>query len=362
MKSNHLLKLGMLVFALYLPACSEKEQNSKETVIRPVRTVTVKLQNEMGGREFSGVVDADRKVDLAFRVSGSLKTLPVLQGDLVEQNQLLAQLDQTDFEIQVKAQQADHDRAKGEYERAKTLVERQLIAQAEFDKLEAQYFVSQAQLEKAKQDLAYTTIRAPFEGYIVSRYLENFSEVQARTPVVTLMDLNSLVITIEVPESVMIGAQRERMRPDLYATFEGHEASQFPLTIKEIAAQPNVGTQTYPVTLSLPPITALNILPGMSAVVGVRPFEKDNGASNVAYLPTQAVLEDSQGRYVFVAVPQQEPQSEGRAIIARRSVAVGDISSYGIEITSGLAEGDEVVTAGMSQITPDMQVALMAKN
>ncbi len=360
--SRKLLSTSIVIFVLSLNACSDKDQAAIEKVVRPVRTVTVTLQNEIGGREFSGVVDADRKVDLAFRVGGSLKEIPVLQGDRVKQDQILAQLDQTDFEIQVKAQQAEYDRAKAEYERAKTLVERQLIAQADFEKIEAQYFVSEAQLEKSKQDLAYTTIRAPFEGYIASRYVDNFSEVSARTPIVTLMDLSSLVITIEVPESVMIKAQRENIRPDLYATFEGHEASQFPLSIKEIAAQPNAGTQTYPVILSLPPITTLNILPGMSAVVGVRPFEKESGALHVAYLPPQSVLEDSDGRYVYVAVPQDETQVEGRATIARKNVEVGDISPYGIEITHGLAEGDEVVTAGMSQITPDMHVALMAKN
>ncbi len=360
--SRKLLSTSVVIFVLSLNACSDKDQAIAEEVIRPVRTLTVTLQNEIGGREFSGVVDADRKVDLAFRVSGSLKKLPVLQGDLVKQHQILAQLDQTDFEIQVKAQQAEYDRSKSEYERAKTLIERQIIAQADFEKIKAQYFVSAAQLEKSKQDLAYTTIRAPFEGYIASRHIDNFSEVSARTPVVTLMDLSSLVITIEVPESVMIKAKRGNVRPDLYATFEGHEATQFPLTIKEIATQPNAGTQTYPVTLSLPPVTALNILPGMSAVVGVRPFERDSGAHHVAYLPPQAVLEDSDGRYVFVAVPQQEARIEGRAIIARKNVEVGDISPYGIEITNGLAEGDEVVTAGMSQIIPNMHVALMAKN
>lgn len=351
-----LTAVALTIFALC--ACSKSDNDVKEAVIRPVRTLTVTLQNEIGGREFSGVVDADRKVDLAFRVSGTLTELPVLQGDLVKQNQLLAQLDRTDFEIQLKAQQADYDRAKGEYERARTLVERQLVARADFEKLEAQYFVAEAQLQKAKQDLAYTTITAPFEGYIASRHVDNFSEVPARSPVVTLMDLNSLVITIEVPESVMINAQRENLRPDLYATFEGNESSQFPLTIKEIAAQPKTGSQTYPVTLSLPSITTLNILPGMSALVGVRPFAKNNGANNVAYLPTQAVLEDSQSRYVFIAVPQ----GKGRAVIERRNVEVGDISSFGIQVTSGLAAGDEVVTAGMNQITPDMQVLLMAND
>lgn len=356
MNSDTLLKLGMLVSALYLAACSEREPYAQAQVIRPVRTTTVTLQNEIGVREFSGVVDADRKVDLAFRVSGSLTELPVLQGDFVQENQLLAKLDQTDFEIQVKAHQADFDRSKKEYERAKTLVERKLIAQADFEKMESQYFIAEAQLAKARQDLAYTTITAPFEGYIARRHIENFSEVAARTPILTLIDLNSLVIRIDVPESVMISARKEGVRPEIFASFEGHETAEYPLTVKEIATQPDGSTQTYPVTLSLPSVNNLNVLPGMSVLVGVRPFEKTRGAHDVAYLPTQAVMEDNQGRYVFIAVPQNGEQ----AIIERKTVDVGEVSSFGIEVLSGLSTGDEVVTAGMSQITSGMRVLLMA--
>lgn len=350
------MSIMLMLFLLNLNACSNKNHEVAEEVIRTVRTVNVSLQNEVASREFSGVVDAYRKVDLAFRVGGSIQTLPVLQGDFVKKNQLVAQLDQTNFEIQLKAQQAELDRAKAEFERARTLVERQLIARSDFDKLKAQYFVAQTQLEKAQQDLSGTTIKAPFEGYISNRHVENFSEVQARTPVLTLMDLDSLVITIEVPESIMINVQRSNFRPELYATFKGHEASQFPLTIKEIGARANTSSQTYPVTLSLPPIPTLNILPGMSAVVGVRPFAKHHGSTSVVYLPPQVVLEDSAGRYVYIAVPQ----SDGNALIERRNVSVGDMSSFGIEILQGLDPGDSVVTTGMSQIVPAMQVKLLA--
>jgi len=353
MKYTALLKLGLLAAGLCLPACSEEDQASNEKVIRFVRTVVISMQDTMDIREFSGVVDADRKVDLAFRVGGSLVEMNVLEGEHVQANQLLASLDQTEFEIQLKSMQADFDRIEAEYIRAKTLLEGRIISRSDFERAESQYFVAEAQLDKTKQELAYSTIRAPFDGYIANRHIENFSEVAPRTPVLTLMDLNSMVITIEVPEGVMIQTQRNGARPELYATFKGQESNQFPLTIKEIGAQTNSGTQTYPVTLNLPSVSHLNILPGMSAQVGVRPFATEGG-QRVAYVPTQAVLQDVHGKYVFVAVPQME----GPAIIERKDVKVGDISSFGIQVTDGLIEGEHVVTAGMSQITPGMQVNL----
>ncbi|WIO73409.1 efflux RND transporter periplasmic adaptor subunit [Porticoccaceae bacterium LTM1] len=355
-KLNLVMLVSLLV--LQLSGCSKSDSTPEKEAIRPVRTVTVVLQNAVNTREFSGVVKSNRRVDLAFRVGGTLSELPAREGDHVKQNQVLARLDQTDFEIQLKAMQADFDRSKGDFDRAKTLYERNILSRSDYQKLESQFYIAEAQLEKAQQDLAYATILAPFEGYITKRHVENFSEIAPRSPVLTLMDLNSLLITIEVPESVMIQAQREGMRPEMYATFDGHESSQFPLEIREVAAQPNTGTQTYPVTLALPPIRTFNVLPGMSAVVQVRPFEKNDDSTDVAYLPTQAVLADSQGHYVFVAVPSQD----GYAVIERRPVEVGDISAFGIQITGGLSGGEEVVTAGMSKLTPEMHVLLMDKN
>ena len=361
MSKTETLTTGFMIFSLtLLCACSDNEVSQEtETVLRPVRMVIVENQSVLNTREFAGVVDAERKVDLAFRVGGTLEELPVLEGDQVTEGQLLASLDKTDFEIQLRGVEADYMRSKAEYERAETLVARELIARSEYERLQAQFFVAEAQLERAQQDLEYSTLYAPFDGFLSRRYVENLSEIAPRSPVLALFDLNTLVVEINVPESVMIAAQREGIRPDMYAVFEGREDEQYPLQIREIAGQPDSGTQTYPVTLSLPPITDINILPGMSAVVGVRPFNRPGNVLNVAYLPPQAVLEDAEGRYVFVAELAGNDEAADSAVIVRRNVSVGDISNFGIQVTEGLDTGEAVVTAGMRQLAEGQHVLLM---
>jgi hypothetical protein len=95
-------------------------------------------------------------------------------------------------------------------------------------------------------------------------------------------------------------------------------------------------------------------------VVGVRPFTRPDNLASVAYLPSQAVLEDAAGRFVFVAVPLDDEERNGVALIERRNVTVGDISSFGIQVLSGLSNGEQVVTAGMSQLSPGQRVLLPA--
>lgn len=327
-----------------------------EEILRPVRTVVVDTQGAITSREFAGVVDADQKLDLAFRVSGTLQELPVLEGDRVEKGQLVAALDRTEFNIQLRAVSADFERARAEFSRMSELMERQLIARADHERAQAQYAAALAELERSKQDLAHASLHSPFAGYIARRHVENHSEVSARSPVLTLMDLDSLVVRIEVPESIMIVAQREGARPEMYAVFDGRESVQYPLAIKEIGARPDSGTSTYPVSLSLPEITDLNVLPGMSVMVRVRPVARFGDVASVIYLPSQAVLEDAAGRFVLVAVPTDD----GVALIERRNVTVGDVSSFGIQVLSGLGDGEQVVTAGMSQIKPGQRVRLPA--
>lgn len=358
---NSILAVTLMTAALALAGCGNGNGAVQaEEILRPVRTVTVDTQGALNTREFAGVVDADRKVDLAFRVSGTLQRMPVLEGTHVDEGQVLAALDPTDFSIQLRAVQADFERARAEHERSTTLLERNVIARADFERTQAQFLVAEAELERARQDLEYATLHSPFEGYIARRHVDNLSEVSARSPVLTLMDLNSMVVRIDVPESVMIVAQREGIRPDMYAVFEGHEDVQYPLVIKEVGARPDSGTATYPVSLSLPPITELNVLPGMSAVVGVRPFIRPDNVASIAYLPSQAVLEDAAGRFVFVAVPVDDEVRNGVARIERRDVSVGDLSSFGIQVLSGLSNGEQVVTAGMSQLSPGQHVMLPA--
>lgn len=353
--------VALMTTALTLAGCGKGNGAVQvEEVLRSVRTVTVDTQGTINTREFAGVVDADRKVDLAFRVSGTLQQMPVLEGTHVDEGQLVAALDPTDFGIQLRAVQADFERARAEYERYTTLMERNAVARADFERAQAQFLVAEAEFERAQQDLEYATLHSPFEGYIARRHVDNLSEISARSPVLTLMDLNSMIVRIDVPESIMIVAQREGIRPDMYAVFEGHEDVQYPLVIKEIGARPDSGTATYPVSLSLPPITDLNVLPGMSAVVGVRPFIRPDNVASVAYLPSQAVLEDAIGRFVFVAVPLDDAERNGVARIERRNVTVGDISSFGIQVLSGLSEGERVVTAGISQLSPGQRVLLSA--
>jgi RND family efflux transporter MFP subunit len=341
---------------IVLASCGKNDSAPvQEEALRPVKTVTIASPGAGLRREFPGVVDAVQKADLSFRIAGKLQSISVKEGDEVEKDQLIAQLDKTDFNIRLGSVRADYERAEADFERAKSLVEKGHISRSDFDKLKAQESAAAAQLSSAQQDLIYTELRAPFSGLIARRYVENFEQVAANQSIVALQDISSLLVKIDLPESVMIRVKPEDKNRTLYAGFDAIPDKEFPLTFKEAATQADATNQTYEVTFAMPAPRERVILPGMTATVTVELHAGDESYAEV-YVPAHAVQEDREGRFVFVA----ESTDGEEAVVRRRNVTIGRLTGRGMEIVSGLSAGDRVVTAGMSQLVEGKRVRLMS--
>lgn len=335
-----------------LTACTTEQAQPEAEILRPVKTVTVAAANSGPFREFTAVVDASQKVDLAFKVSGSIVELAVKAGDQVQEGQLIARLDDADFKVRLDEAQSNYDKASSDFERAKKLIMSKTISQADFDQLKAQYNSALAQLETAQNNVNYTKLNATFDGVIAQRYVENFQEINALSPVVALHDITNINFQVDVPESVIINVQPGAQPPKVTANFASIPNQEFDLTFKEISTQADEVTKTYQVVFTMPTPTTHTILPGMSARVRVARAEDASTSVANFYLPPHAVLKDAQGNYVYL-VTSAEP---GVGEIHRVNITIGDITNWGLEVYSGVAPGDKVVTAGMSKVSEGMRV------
>lgn len=345
---------GIVLVCFALSGCdSGKTEVEIEPPLRLVKTYTIEAPTVAEWQEFSGVVDAAKSAEIGFRVAGKLISLNVGEGDQVTENQLLAKLDDTDFQIQLKARQAEYQQANGDYKRARKLVESGTISRSDFNKLEAQNATAEAALAAASQNLEYTVLRSPFSGRIAKRHVNNFEEVSALQTVFTLHDLSSLIVRANIPERIMINARRDA-RPTIQARFDSMPAQIFPLTVFEVATVADPGTNTYQVSFTMQNIKGHNILPGMSVTVQALPDPTRKPGSSIFTVPAQAVLEDDRGRYLYLA----RPVSDSIATVERRQVQTGKLSQSGLAILSGLEVGDRVIVAGMSKMVAGLKVRL----
>ena len=344
----------LAICSLLLTTGCGKSTNEKidESPLRYVKTHTVNNGDAIEWREFPGQVAASQTADLGFRISGKLENLLIKEGDLVVEDQLLAQLETTDINIQLKKAQAEYEQTHADFERGKILVEKGVISRSDFEKLNTQNASALANLEAAQQNKEYSSLRAPFAGRIAKRWIDKYEEVTAMQKIVTLQDISAINIEVSVPESVMINV-KESEKPKVVARFEAIPDREFPLELKEVATQADELTNTFEVTLEMENIEGYNILPGMSVTVRGEKRHSSTTASSI-YIPAQAVLNDGKQQFVFVAVPEEQNE----AIVHKKVVTTGRLSSAGLEMISGVEIGDKIVIAGMSKMSEGLRVKL----
>jgi RND family efflux transporter MFP subunit len=209
-------------------------------------------------------------------------------------------------------------------------------------------------VDAAQDKLGYTTLRAPFAGVISKRYVDNFQEVRAKQAIVSLDDISSLEILVDLPE-IVVASIRESDKEigseaRAHAEFAAAPDAEYPLRIKEFATRADPRTQTYQVVFQMKRPEDLLILPGMTAtVVGEPPVSGETGDFFV--IPAIAVFADDQGKSQVWVVDKETMTAQ------RRGVTTGDLTGEAnIQITEGLRSGDTVAVSGVSQIREGMKV------
>jgi RND family efflux transporter MFP subunit len=353
--------LALLSFTL-LSGCGDNEQAAPEATSRPVKTFIVAGSNGGSERSFPGRIESSNRAELSFRVAGTLQEILIKEGDLVEQGQVLAKLDPTDYQTVVNDRQATFDNAERNFQRAKELVGDGFISRTEYDRLEASFKTSEAALDTARQDLAYTELKAPFDGRVAKRYAEQFEEIGIKQAMFTLQDVNNLQVKVDLPESLIRSlrpnpevrhANSENSRITSFVTFEGKADQPFPLTIREVSTRADPKTQTFEVTFNLPAPEDFIVLPGMTAIVTIDFSRVIENADLTQWVPLNAVVADNAlGARVWVLDPQT-------MTVSSVAVEAGRMQSDQVEILSGLTGGEEIISVGAPYLAEGMQVTRM---
>jgi len=355
--------LAILWVCGLLAACGQTDQTGQQEVARPVKTLLIGSGTAGGIRKFPGVVDANKKADLAFRVSGKVAKLLVKEGDKVASGQVLAALDPTDFKLVVNDKQASFNRARADYNRAKKLVAKGHISRMDYDRLEADYKSRLADLERAKRDLSYTILKAPFKGEIAQRFIENYEEVRAKIKVFTLADNSTLEVKINVPENIMLRVKSRKQGSQhkpvpVLAAFDAVPGKRFPLIFKEVATRADAKTQTFLVTYTMPAPDELRVLPGMTVnVIADLSKHLDKGAGHeVFYLPITAVSGTADLNSQVWMVDEKTMR------VHPLPVKLGAMKGNTVEVQEGLQGGERIVTAGARFMADGMLVTLLKQS
>lgn len=348
--------LLLMVVWLMLAGCNEsgaEMADSRPESSRPVPMLRVEATGQVSSLRFPGRVRSAQRADLAFNVPGQVVELHAEEGQRIEKGQLVARLDDANYRILMESALATYNKARTDHARvAKIWETKQMVAKAEVDKQRANMEVARAEYSLAKKDLDDTRLLAPFTGVVTRRYVENFSNVQDKAPIVSLQDLNELEIVINVPERIVRNTQKSKTA---YAVFADQPELLLPVQLKTFSAETDSQTQSYEVVLTLQSDHELTVLPGMS--VDIVPGDLiDEVEAGEIRIPLQAVYSPARDA---TAVWLVDPESSR---VRLREVTLGEVLGAEVIVRSGLASGETIATAGVSQLREDMLVRPMTAN
>lgn len=350
-----LSKLLLLACAgIVLLGCTEPKPEPVQPLIRPVKLHQVNADPSAAVRQFPAIVEPTERANLTFRVSGKLVQLIARPGQLVQNGELLARLDDTDFNLKLDQAKARFELAQTQFTRAEQLIAQKLVSQAVFDEARAQLQVAQADLSTAETALSYTRLEAPFAGIISRLLVENHENVSAQQAIMELQVRDQVDVVIQVPEDVISNVRQDfDYQPEV--VFDSHPMYRYRARIREWDTRADPATNSFKVVFSMATPTEFNVLSGMTANV-IAEVSKINAAyvaalfipASAIFMPSNSSL-SSQQSYVWVFNPQN-------GVVSQRQVTVSSLTSAGAAITSGLAAGEQIVTAGVQQLSEGQQV------
>lgn len=368
------LPVALSIVCLVVGCSSGHPASTEES--RPVKTMVVAAGDRSTVRSFPGRVEASKMVDLAFQVTGVLVKLPFREGERASKGAMIAQLRQDEFQARLQSMQGQLDQAraqmgeagsrltnaKTESERYGRLVDSSAVSRSDFDQAQTAFRAAEegysaqqavvrsleARMTEAKLQLGDSTLRAPYDGVVAQRLVDEGQNIVANNTVVRFQNVNDIDIVVDVPEAFIADDIRSSAIQQSVAELSIAPGRQFPVHVKEVAQIADPKTQIFPVRFAMKTPPGVTALPGMTANVtittrGVR------GPGNRLLVPVSAVSKQDNGEQVVWVLGSDQT-------VHRKPVKMGAPTESQIEIVSGLQPGDRIVVAGATFLREGMKV------
>lgn len=353
----HGISCRSLVLAALL-GCGDKDPPPNPPL--PVTVVQVgSTDGSANETRYSGSINADASVDVAFKVSGVVDAVTRVKGadgrwrnlqdgDAVRRGTLLARLRATEFKDQVSDAEATLRQAQADYERASQLYENRSVSKADYDAAYAKYTASRARQSQAELSLRDAFLRSPIDGVILKRSVEVGSLAGPSAAAFTIADTRRVKVVFGVPDVIV---KDLRLGGPLTIQAEAIPGKILEGRITRISPSADPSSRVFDVEAALPnPDGRMKV--GMLATLRL-----GHGGKNEALLiPLAAVVRppgDTAGYAVYIV-------HEASAPVARlRRVALGDVTGNLIAVREGLSPGDRVILRGATIVADSQAIRII---
>ena len=295
---------------------------------------------------FQGTLETDKNIVMYPEIPGLLKSINVVEGQRVKKGDVLAVISDSGLVDQLQQLEIQLALAKTTYERQNRLWEQKIGSEMQFLQAKTQYLSLEKSIAQMKDQVAKTTITAPFDG-IVDHLLADVGSSLApgMTPVVRVVNLDEMKVSAQIPEIHLKNIKKA-----------AKVAVNIPVLNKTLAAEINAvgnfinpNNRSFRVEIGLENSTG-DLKPNMTALLNINDYKNEAAI----LIPSKNILEDQAGaKYVYTL--ETEAGQEGMYKAIKTFVKTGKSSNYKTEVLEGLSAGDQIVEDGI-RLVKDQQL------
>lgn len=338
------LLLVSLLFTLQACGGGEEmsENNENDTPIIPVEVSSVSRGNISAYYSNTATLEAEQEATVVSKVRGIIEEIYVEEGDMVQAGQVIAKIEDDQYQIEADRTKATLDRLYNEYQRNKELYERELIAAETYQNSQYEYESQKATYALAELNLEYTSVRSPISGIISRRHVKAGNMIGTDQPMYRVTDFTPLQAILHIPEHEMSKIrkdQRAELRVDALPnqTFVGHVERISPVVDSE--------TGTFKVTIYVDETKDM-LRPGMFGRVKIVYDTREN----TRMIPKSAVISEDLAQSVYVIKD---------SLAFKKVIQTGYTNGSNVEVINGLDDGEMVVTIGQGSLQDSSKVSVI---
>jgi len=353
--SVHLLILIAAVVSLV--GCSSKKpaDDKPQAASKPPasKAVLVELAQVKRGMieeilERSSPLQAEAQVQVLARTQNPAVELLVEEGDKVTKGQVLLRLENDRQTTDYEGAMSQLEKARVDFDSTDSLYQESLISESEYRNAKFAFDQARLQSETAKRQLEYTEVRATIDGTITSRTVKVGDQVNTGTPIFEIVDLDSIVAIIHVPEQYL-PKLKPNMAARLFASTLGDQA--FSGFVKRISPIVEAQAGTIKVVVGVKELGALR--PGMWVDVELVLDAKEDAL----LIPKRSIVYDNDQTYAFKVYTDTNGVQLGK----RQLVVPLNADKVHIEPKEGFEAGDLIVVAGQSGLKDESPIRELEK-
>ncbi len=322
----------------------KKENSGRQEVLSnvPVTIDTVIKKSLTNLVSMVGLIDPENDVEIISEAKGMITRLNFKIGDQVKKGTVLVEIDDAIIKSDLARQEINYFKAKRDFDRNKTLYEQNSISASQLDISRLDMQAAENDLTRAKRALDDTKVKAPINGTINTKKVNEGSYIQQNSSIGNIVDISTMKVKVSISEKdafVLHPGDSVEITTDVYPghRFLGH--------VDNIASKADEA-HTYPVEIHLPNSAAFPLKGGMFGRIN---FTSITSRDAIA-ISRDALIGSVKNAQVFVI--------KGN-IASLRNITIGRESGQLLEVLNGLEEGEMVVTSGQNNLSNNLKVIIV---